>query len=142
MTKRHHVPLDPDGTAGRDWLCLVVEADTRVVYHQQYGGTTNRQGQVEGFLVPLAGAPQLAALRALFERDLRGAGAADHRWTAEQRLRLGAAVSALRYWTSDGAVDHPHPLRLDDSRAAETDEAWVPVLTPDGPAVLLWSNSD
>ncbi|MFI5527724.1 DUF6210 family protein [Kitasatospora sp. NPDC051853] len=120
----------------------MVEAGTGVVHHQQYGGTTNRQGQVEGFLVPLHSPDQLACLRALFERDLRGGGAEGHRWTAEQRARLRSAVSAIRYWTSDGTDDHPHSLRLDDSRTAETDEAWVPVLTPDGPAVLLWSNSD
>ncbi|WP_328753160.1 DUF6210 family protein [Streptomyces sp. NBC_00285] len=34
------------------------------------------------------------------------------------------------------------PLLLDESRLAEADEAWVPVLTPDGPGVLTWENSD
>jgi hypothetical protein len=34
------------------------------------------------------------------------------------------------------------PLRIDEERADELDEAWVPVLTPDGPAYLAWVNSD
>ncbi|MFD4942778.1 DUF6210 family protein [Streptomyces sp. NPDC058239] len=40
-------------------------------------------------------------------------------------------------------MDHqPHELRRYESRLDETDEAWVPVLTPDGrPGVLLWCNS-
>jgi hypothetical protein len=33
-------------------------------------------------------------------------------------------------------------LKLDESRIAEADEAWVPVLTPDGSGVLMWFNSD
>ncbi|MGS2617385.1 DUF6210 family protein [Micromonospora sp. LZ34] len=35
-----------------------------------------------------------------------------------------------------------HPLRLDESRMREVDEAWVPVITPDGSGVLVWFNSD
>ncbi|MFJ8440785.1 DUF6210 family protein [Kitasatospora griseola] len=33
-------------------------------------------------------------------------------------------------------------MRLDEIRLDRADEAWVPVLTPDGPAVPVWSNSD
>ncbi|MGW9028169.1 DUF6210 family protein [Streptomyces sp. NPDC055722] len=36
----------------------------------------------------------------------------------------------------------PTALVLDESRLAEIDEAWVPVVTPDGPGVLVWENSD
>ncbi|MFJ2807854.1 DUF6210 family protein [Kitasatospora sp. NPDC087271] len=31
---------------------------------------------------------------------------------------------------------------LDESRIREAHEAWVPVITSDGPAVLVWFNSD
>jgi hypothetical protein len=34
------------------------------------------------------------------------------------------------------------PLLLDESRLGELDEAWVPVLTPDGSGLLVWNNSD
>ncbi|MFD9003063.1 DUF6210 family protein [Streptomyces sp. NPDC059582] len=33
-------------------------------------------------------------------------------------------------------------MRLDENRIRDTDEAWVPVITPDGPGLLLWANSD
>ena len=31
------------------------------------------------------------------------------------------------------------PLQIDDGRADELDEAWVPVLTPDGRGYLAWT---
>ena len=31
---------------------------------------------------------------------------------------------------------------LDESRILEADEAWIPVITPHGPGVLVWPNSD
>ncbi|MFF7677589.1 DUF6210 family protein [Actinacidiphila glaucinigra] len=48
----------------------------------------------------------------------------------------------MRYWASDGTSEQPHALRLDESRIRDADEAWVPVITPDGAAVLVWFNSD
>ncbi|MFF7211919.1 DUF6210 family protein [Streptomyces sp. NPDC008238] len=142
MVPPRFVFLDPDGTGAGGWLYAVVEARTGAVYQQQYGGTACRQGQVEGFLVPLAGPDGLAALRELFEGDFRGAGTWNHTWPDDERDRLRFAVRAVRYWASDGTTEQPHALRLDESRIREADEAWVPVITPDGPAVLVWSNSD
>jgi hypothetical protein len=34
------------------------------------------------------------------------------------------------------------PLVLDEARIGEVDEAWVPVISADGCAVLIWPNSD
>jgi hypothetical protein len=34
------------------------------------------------------------------------------------------------------------PLQIDEGRGDELDEAWIPVLTPDGPGYLAWINSD
>ncbi|MFD9903267.1 DUF6210 family protein [Streptomyces sp. NPDC059063] len=31
---------------------------------------------------------------------------------------------------------------MDETRVGEADEAWVPVVTPDGPGVPVWFNSD
>lgn len=53
--------LDPAGTAGL-WLYVVVQAETGVSYQQQYGGIACRQGQVEGYLVPLSAPAALDAL--------------------------------------------------------------------------------
>lgn len=33
-------------------------------------------------------------------------------------------------------------LQVDETAIDELDEAWIPVLTVDGPGVLIWSNSD
>ncbi|MFE2543093.1 DUF6210 family protein [Actinacidiphila glaucinigra] len=142
MVAPRFVFLDPDGTGAGGWLYAVVEARTGVFYQQQYGGTACRQGQVEGFLVPLFGPEGLAALRELFEKDFRGAGTCNHPWPDDERDRLRGAVGAVRYWASDGTTEVPHALRLDENRIREADEAWVPVITPDGPAVLVWLNSD
>lgn len=141
MGSRRFVFLDPDGSAG-GWLYAVVEAATGVVYQQQYGGTACRQGQVEGFLVPLFEPDGLDALRELFERDFRGAGTRHSTWPDARRERLRGIIGTLRYWVSDGTSEEPYPLRLDDGRFGAADEAWVPVITPDGPAMLVWLNSD
>lgn len=141
MSSRRFVFLDPDGTVA-GWLYVIVEAETGVFYQQQYGGTACRQGQLEGFLVPVAGADALDALRDLFEKDFRGAGTWNYLWSDDERDRLGRIVVGISYWACNGHTEEPHDLRLDDSRMREVDEAWVPVLTPDGPGVLVWSNSD
>ncbi|MBQ1023259.1 DUF6210 family protein [Micromonospora sp. C95] len=141
MSSRRFVFLDPDGMAG-GWLYVVVEAGTGVFYQQQYGGTACRQGQVEGFLVPIAGDGAFDVLRQLFEKDFRGAGTWTHPWRGEERDRLSRIIGGLSYWACDGHSEEPYALRLDESRIREADEAWVPVITPDGPGVLVWRNSD
>ncbi|MFB4318684.1 DUF6210 family protein [Actinomadura sp. 21ATH] len=136
-----YVFLDPGGTGGYR-LHVIVEAPTGVVYQQQYGGTACRQGELEGFLVPVHGPGALDALRRLFEKHFRGAGTWNHAWRDEERRTLREAVEAIPYWACDGENEEPHPLRLDENRMPDADEAWVPVATPDGPGVLVWPNSD
>ncbi|MGY0460329.1 DUF6210 family protein [Kitasatospora sp. cg17-2] len=142
MSSRRFVFLDPDGMSAGGWLYVVVEAKTGICYQQQYGGTACRQGQVEGFLVPLFGPDELDTLRELFEKDFRGAGTWNYGWPDDERDTLREIIGAIRYWASDGTTEEPHALQLDESRVRETDEAWVPVITPDGPGVLVWFNSD
>ncbi len=143
MAGRRYVFLDPDGMAGgTGWLYVVVQAETGVFYQQQYGGTACRQGQVEGFLVPVFGPQGLARLRELFEGHFGGAGTWNHQWPGSELDRLRKSVRDISYWACDGQADTPHELQLDEQRLRDADEAWVPVLTPDGPGVLVWSNSD
>jgi hypothetical protein len=52
------------------------------------------------------------------------------------------AVEGIRYWTGDELNETPSPLRLDKQSLRDADEAWAPVLTPDGPGTLVWFNSD
>jgi hypothetical protein len=90
MEYRRCVFLDPDGTMGAivPWMYVVVEMETGVVYQQQCGGTATRQGEVEGYLVPVHAPDSPARLRDLFERALRGAGAWDYDWPAHQLAQL------------------------------------------------------
>ncbi|MFJ9693834.1 DUF6210 family protein [Kitasatospora sp. NPDC101183] len=141
MASRRFVTLDQDDTAD-GCLHVVVEAPTGVHYRQQYGGTACRQGRVEGFLVPLSGPDAAAALRRLFEEDLGGVGTWGHAWPEAERARLRGIVESIPYWVSDGHTEERGALSLDESRISEADEAWVPVVTPDGPGVLVWPNSD
>jgi hypothetical protein len=135
--------LDPDGMAGgTGWLYVVMRGETGVFYQQQYGGTACRQGQVEGYLVPVFGPDSLALLHELFEGHFRGAGTRGHQWRDESLDRLREAVQGVCYWACDGLAETPHELQLDDQRLHDADEAWIPVLTPDGPGVLVWFNSD
>ncbi|MEU3644342.1 DUF6210 family protein [Lentzea sp. NPDC034063] len=142
MSTRRYVFLDPDGSAGDGWLHVVVEARTGVVYQQQCGGTACRQAQAEGFLVPLFGPDGLAALRELFEKHFRGAGTWDHGWLDSERSRLREGVGMIGYWACNGSEEELTVLRLDESRIREVDEAWIPVITADGPGFLVWANSD
>lgn len=142
MSTRRFVYLDPDGGAGDEWLCVVVEAKTGVFYQQQCGGTACRRGQVEGYLVPLFGPDGLDALRGLFERHFRGAGTWNHEWSDDERARLRESIAIIGYWACDGSEEELTVLRLDESRIREADEAWIPVITPDGPGLLVWCNSD
>jgi hypothetical protein len=126
---------------GAGWLYVVVRARTGVVYRQRCGGTARRQGEVEGFLVPVLGPGSYVQLRELFEGHFGGAGTWRHRWRDKETESLGELLQGIDYWASDGHKAAPHPLQLDKRRLGEADEAWVPVLTPDGPGILVWSNS-
>jgi Family of unknown function (DUF6210) len=134
--------LDPDGSMAGGWLFVIVEANTGVVYQTEYGGTATRTGQTEGFLVPLTAGEALDALCGLFEVEFRGSGTCSHPWPVGPRDRLREIIGSIRYWAGDKDVQLPYHLELDESRIYEVDEAWVPVITPDGRGVLMWRNSD
>ena len=146
MSQRY-VFLDPDGTQGRGWFYVIVQAPTGIFYEQQYGGTATRLNHVEGYLVPVQGDQALVELRTIFERDLRGSGAEGYPWSADLLQRLRSAVAKVVFWgsaaTSEGLnSSSPQKLELDEERLPELDEAWIPVVTADGPAMLVWQNSD
>lgn len=126
------------------WLAIVVRHPTGVFYEHQYGGTACLRGSVEGSMVPVHAPGVLDSLRQLFEVEHQGTGVS---WGSRASERQAEAVGVLRpiveqiiYWASgDGMGER---LALDEQRVGEVDEAWVPVLTSDGPGVLVWNNSD
>jgi hypothetical protein len=136
--------LDADGFIDHDWMAVIVHAPTGVFYRQQYGGAACRHGTVEGYLVPVFSACAFAKLSELFEGTLRGAGTWNWSWPGDLLLALRESIGMVKMPTSTWAdfPDEAEPLRVDDTRLAEIDEAWVPVISPDGPGVLTWPNSD
>jgi hypothetical protein len=132
--------LDPDGTAGPEWMHVIVQAPTGVIYQQQYGGTATLLAEVEGYLVPVHDPAVLASLRSLFRGRLRGAGATGSTLSDELLDDVRRAISSIRFWT--GESDQPAQLSVDEQRLSGIDEALVPIITPGGPGYLVWSNSD
>jgi uncharacterized protein DUF6210 len=146
-SEKRYVFLDPDGTLGDEWIYVIVEAPTGIMYGQQYGGTAGLESWAEGYLVPVSSADSLAELMDIFERALRGRGAAwPFEWPSDLLERLRQVVNRTWYWpagsTAELSAETRARLVLDESRMRILDEAWVPVRTPDGPAVLVWLNSD
>lgn len=141
VTRTTVVSIDPfealDGLG-----CVIVRRRTGVSYQQQYGGTRCLQGIVEGYLVPVDLSGIAEDLNALFVDELGGSGlgVAGSRPT-ELLDRLGQLASRVVMAASDKEGVEAS-LRLDPGRHHEIDEAWLPVLTPDGPGVLVWQNSD
>ncbi|MFD5559442.1 DUF6210 family protein [Kitasatospora griseola] len=141
---KRHIFLDPDGVgAGQGWMFVIVAAPTGVVHQNQGGGFGCIQYQQEGYLIPLFGRDLDVDLQEIFVGELKGQGARRLDWPAELLDRLRTAVAEFGVYGS-GRHDDAFPtwLVLDESRLSEVDEAWVPVLTPHGPGVLVWENSD
>jgi hypothetical protein len=133
---RFTLPTDGE-SPGRNMLVLV-PSETGLVYEHRYGGSQRRHAEMEGFLVPARAEPAArAVLDQLFLVDLGGNGVRDE-GRPEILRTVGDAIEQIWY---RGTGDRMAPLRIDEERARETDEAWVPVVAPDGPGYLVWSNS-
>ncbi|MER7672377.1 DUF6210 family protein [Kitasatospora sp. NPDC096128] len=140
---KRYVFLDPDGSGtGRGWMFVIVAAPTGVVYQNQGGGLGCVQYEQEGYLIPILGRDLDDELQSIFVRTLKMQGSRRLDWPPELLDRLRAAVGFHLYGSTNRDEAFPAPLALDESRLSEADEAWVPVLTPDGPGVLVWENSD
>ncbi|MFJ4983648.1 DUF6210 family protein [Streptomyces sp. NPDC088732] len=140
---KRYIFLDPDGSgSGQGWVHVIVAAPTGVVYQNQGGGFGCVQYEQEGYLIPLLGRDLDDDLKAIFVGELKGRGSRRLDWPADLLGRLRAAVAFFVRGSANRDDLFPTPLVLDESRLSEADEAWVPVLTPDGPGVLVWENSD
>jgi hypothetical protein len=136
-----NVLIDPDGT-GPGWTFVVMRWPTGVFYQHQYGGTACRQGELEGYLVPVNGTQARPVFDAVFVSTLRRVGSWGRRLEPELLDEVRRAVGSIRFWPdAQGSPTHQQ-LQVDESALDELDEGWIPVLTSDGPGVLLWPNSD
>jgi len=122
---------------------VIVGAPTGVHYSNQAGGYACHQPVQEGYLLPLFGTRLDEELARIFEEELHGHGYRPIAWSPRLLELLRAAVSHLAvYGATNRDAVYPASLALDETRLDETEEAWVRVLTPDGPGVLIWQNSD
>ena len=144
---RHKVFLDPDGTHPVG-LAVIVSAATGVTYETQCGGLATNLREAEGFLVLCP--PQDYDLTSNVETELEQwfaarapQGETADTWSESSIEGLAAIVARVVFWftTVDGE-DCRSRLSLDRSRISECMEAWIPVLTPAGPGVLTFNNSD
>lgn len=132
---------DPSEAGG--WVMVIVDAPTGVRYSNQTGGYACHQSWQEGYLLPVFGAGLDEELALIFAEELRGHGYRPVAWSPSLLDRLRAAVADVAvYGAQNRDALYPTPLVLDERRVDETEEAWVRVLTPDGPGVLVWQNSD
>lgn len=132
---------DPSEAGG--WAMLIVDAPTGVHYSNQTGGYACHRPSQEGYLLPMFGQGLDEELARIFIEDLRGHGSRPVVWPPRSLERLRAAVAELGVYAAVNRDEvYPASLVLDETRLDETEEAWVRVLTPDGPGVLVWQNSD
>jgi hypothetical protein len=85
------------------------------------------------------------ALQDFFVRQFRGNpppyGGND--WTGEALDELADLVMQIPFWHREpDGTDSRTMLSLNIDRVPELTEAWVPVRTADGDAILLFKNSD
>jgi hypothetical protein len=130
--------LPTAGDPPEQTMLVLVPGETGLIYEHRYGGSSCRQVEIEGFLVPAWAHPDATtAFDQLFSVDLGGNGVRDDDRSEVVRA-IGQAIKWIWY---RGTGDRIAPLQIDEERADEIDESWVPVLTPDGPGYLTWVSS-
>ena len=131
--------LPTAGDPPEQTMLVLVPHETGLVYEHRYGGSSGRQVEIEGFLVPAWAHPDATkAFDQLFLVDLGGNGVRDDDRSEAVRA-IGEAIKWIWY---RGTGDRIAPLQIDEERIEEIDESWVPVLTPDGPGYLTWVSSN
>jgi hypothetical protein len=142
-----YIFLDPDGTCGVG-LTVIVAAETGVTYAHQCAGLATETRAVEGFAVPLGDAEAARPILSFFKRFKGNPPRMDSPfgdvWTDALIGQLAGLVNAIPFWEThrSGDGDRRLFLALDADRLDQLTEAWIPVRTAYGPAVLVCDNSD
>jgi hypothetical protein len=140
------VYLNPDG-ASPVGLAVIVSAATGVIYGTQCGGVSTQQRELEGFLVlcPSRDYDVTSDVEAELEQRFRAhpSWKPASTWAVPLVDELAAIVRRVVFWRrTNVGEDVRERLSFDRSRLGECVEAWIPVLTPEGPGVLTFENSD
>jgi hypothetical protein len=143
--------LDPDGSGG-DIFGVIVQRATGVAYGTQCEGIMTDERYMEGFFVPISGELydshdgriNVETLRSVFHvGDVCLHGKNDGFDPSAYVGGLRHAISRIPFWYIDAKGETQRVrLELDASRVDKAVEAWVPVLTPQGPGILVWPNCD
>lgn len=150
MMQNPYVFIDADGTQS-SWLYLIVEKSTQVFYTSQCAGLENQIRSTEGYLIPLIGLTFDAyalldeyshQLRQIFHQGQSCRSAS--KLNTQQLDRLQSYIENITIWFTNNEPedDQRQHLCLDMSRLEEITEAWVPVISPYGKAILIWKNCD
>jgi hypothetical protein len=136
------VMIDADGSSA-DYLFIIVAAPTGVIYQHQCGGTACDQRSQEGFLVQVGEKESPDVIYDWFWERFHGTGANPTAWADVLVDELERLVAGVSCWHTDAQDrDSREFLKLDRMRMDECVEAWIPVLSPYGPAILVLNNSD
>lgn len=140
------VYIDSDGTFG-DWIAVIIEDKTGVIYGTQCHGVICEQRYVEGFLIPCGGllfnADDGLITSAMLTLLFHSGGCMYNKSFQSEIAEIGDIVKQIPIWhysnLNDCTREH---LEIDSDRAYEICEAWIPVKTKFGRGVLLWNNCD
>jgi hypothetical protein len=147
------VEVDPDGTMLEDWLAVVIRHPTGVVYSHQCAGVACEHRLAEGYLVMLGRAPYGIDEPPIHSDELiqvfHNGDACMYHWAGndlpDERIAwLEKLVRRIPYWAHEAGnpLGVRAALELDFERREDIAEAWIPVITPDGPGVLIYENCD
>jgi hypothetical protein len=145
------VVLDPDGSWS-PWLLVAIKSQTDVIYENQCAGTGCDHRLIEGFVIPVSGpwlrAEEGSITNEPFMQVFHQGNSCVWSWTGNKlpkdRLdRLRSLVENIPYWRCEGGGgDQRLSIKLDEGRIFEIAEGWIPIITDDGPGVLLFQNCD
>jgi hypothetical protein len=126
-------------------MFLIIQAPTGVTYQHQCGGLRCDHREAEGFLVPVGGHKDAQPFIDFFDKEFDDYPLVIP-WTEAQIKKLRFLVRTMPYYDEayeeEGTGFGPYNAELDESRMAECTEAWIPVTTSDGNAILIFENCD
>lgn len=103
----------------------------------------NEVKNAEGFLIPLGGPRATESFKRFFWRAYKKTGSVPiGEWAEEDLAELESIVGQVPVWGRDPEGREREYLRLNRRQLGDSVEAWLHVLSPHGPAILTWPNSD
>jgi hypothetical protein len=136
------VTVESDG----EYLFIIVAAPTGVLYLQQCGGTACDERSQEGFLVQVGEERSAGVIYEWFWEQFQGSCMNAAGWNDKLVTELEKLIAKVSCWYLDpkgqSRLGNLQYLKLDRARMNECVEAWIPVLSPYGPAILVLNNSD